>query len=188
MLTTHRREKLINAIVFFATHTRDCGKIKLIKLLYLLDFEHYRQTGRSVTDQEYYAWEMGPVPIEFYQQFDDPPPDHAEAFSIVPRKIYDFFRMEVQPKREFDPAHFTRRELRIMEALAERFRDDQSRPMVNVTHDESGPWSAIWAGGQGRNDRIPYRLAVPATAEHRDEILSAAAEYEGLRAAERAQA
>lgn len=66
MIKTHEREKLINAIVFFAANTEHCGKIKLLKLLYLLDFEHFRQTGYSVTGMEYHAWKMGPVPTDLY--------------------------------------------------------------------------------------------------------------------------
>src|SRR5690606_25574398 len=38
MLKSTNRTKLIHAIVYFATHTRFCGKVKLFKLLYLLDF------------------------------------------------------------------------------------------------------------------------------------------------------
>ena len=68
MIVTHYREKLIQAIVYLSDNTRHCGKIKLFKLLYLLDFEHFRQTGHSVTGMEYRAWKMGPVPIELVQE------------------------------------------------------------------------------------------------------------------------
>ncbi len=37
------------------------GKIKLLKLLYSLDFCHFKQTGMSVTGIDYFAWEMGLV-------------------------------------------------------------------------------------------------------------------------------
>ncbi|EQD73859.1 hypothetical protein B1A_04740, partial [mine drainage metagenome] len=63
MLISHEREKLINAIIFFAIHTRFLGKTKLFKLLYFLDFEHHKETGRSVTGMDYFAWKMGPVPV-----------------------------------------------------------------------------------------------------------------------------
>jgi hypothetical protein len=49
MLITHERDKLINAIIFFAKNTRFLGKTKLCKLLYFLDFEHFKETGRPVT-------------------------------------------------------------------------------------------------------------------------------------------
>ena len=72
MLLSHEREKLINAIIYFAKYTQYLGKIKLFKLLYLLDFEHFRMTGRSVTGLGYHAWKYGPVPIALDQEWDDP--------------------------------------------------------------------------------------------------------------------
>jgi hypothetical protein len=36
MLIDTHREKLINAIVYFASNTKYCGKVKLFKLLYIL--------------------------------------------------------------------------------------------------------------------------------------------------------
>ena len=60
MLVSHSRDKLINAILYFAEHTRGLGNIKLFKPLYPLDFEHFRQTARPVTGMEYRAWKMGP--------------------------------------------------------------------------------------------------------------------------------
>ena len=75
MISTHHREKLIHAIVFFAKKTRHCGKTKLFKLLYLLDFDHFRETGRSVTGLKYYAGEMGPVPVALAEEWDEFEPD-----------------------------------------------------------------------------------------------------------------
>lgn len=70
MLQNRSREKFIQAILYFAHNVAALGKVKLFKLLYLLDFDHYRQTGRSVTGLEYRAWKMGPVPAELVQQWD----------------------------------------------------------------------------------------------------------------------
>lgn len=152
MLKTRHREKLINAALYFAAHTRHCGKIKLIKLLYLLDFEHYRQTGASVTGLEYRAMKMGPVPLDLYQEWDALEPDFAAAIDIVPERVLDYVRESVHPKRPFDDSHFSKRELRLMAALAERFCEDYSQPMINITHAERGPGrrsgttvTAIWS-------------------------------------------
>lgn len=186
MLKSHEREKLVNAIIFFAGRTKYCGKIKLIKMLYLLDFAHFRQTGRSVTGLEYHAWRMGPVPIDFFQEWDDFGDDLAQAIDVVPKQVFDFVREQVVPKRHFDDSHFTPRELRLMDQLAERFGDDYSKPLINVTHDERGPWSAIWDDGRGQNQRIPYQLAIPMNAEHREELIRVAAEYRGIVVADRA--
>jgi uncharacterized phage-associated protein len=180
MIISHEREKLINAVVFFAEHTRYCGKIKLIKLLYLLDFEHFRQTGRNVTGMEYHAWKMGPVPVSFYQEWDDLDPDLAAAIEIQPEKVVDYTRETIKPKITFDPSHFSKRELRLMEELAVRFHDDYSKPMVNVTHAEQGPWATIWDGGSGNNERIPYRLAVREDDPQREAILESADHYAAI--------
>ena len=75
-----------------------------------------------------------------------------------------------------------------MEELAARFREELSRPLVNFTHAEKGPWAAIWDQGRGRSQRIPYDLAVTATGDQREQILNSAREYEGIAAASRSDA
>jgi uncharacterized phage-associated protein len=182
MIVSHEREKLINAVVFFAQNTNFCGKIKLIKLLYLLDFEHFRQTGRSATGMDYLAWKMGPVPLEFYQEFDQPEPDLAAAIDVIPETVIDYTRERVMPKAAFDESHFTKRELRIMQDLAQRFRDSLSKPMIDVTHAELGPWQTIWDEGRGNNERIPYSLALASDDPHREAILASAHEYAAMKA------
>ena len=92
MLISRNREKLINAIVYFAANTQHCGKVKLFKLLYLLDFAHFRETGRGVTGLDYRAWKMGPVPLDLMQEWDQLEPDMARAIDIVPEKVIDYIR------------------------------------------------------------------------------------------------
>ena len=60
----HSREKLIQSVIFFSKNVRKLGKIKLFKILYFLDFMHFKDTGRSVTELNYSAWKMGPVPVQ----------------------------------------------------------------------------------------------------------------------------
>ena len=71
MPNNQAREKLIQAIVYFASRTKYCGKIKLFKLLYLFDFEHFQQTGKSVTGFEYQAWKFGPVPVDLMEEWEE---------------------------------------------------------------------------------------------------------------------
>jgi uncharacterized phage-associated protein len=172
MLISRNREKLINVIVYFATNTRHCGKVKLFKLLYLLDFTHFREAGRSVTGLDYQAWKMGPVPLDLMREWEELEPNKALAIDIVPERVIDFKRELVVPKTSFDDSLFTRRELRLMHELSKQF-----------THQDRGPWDKIWDGGKGNNERIPYALAVPDSDPNRDSILQAAREYEGIAAA-----
>ncbi len=187
MLISRHRQKLIQAVVYFAAHTEACGKVKLFKLLYLLDFAHFKETGRSVTGLDYVAWKLGPVPLDLMQEWDDPSPDFAAAVDIVPERVIDHDRERVIPKVRFDDELFTRRELALMQSIAERHSKDLSKPMVNVTHEERGPWAAIWDDGQGNNQRIPYTLAVPEQSEHREAVLNAALEHQSILEAQRSR-
>lgn len=165
------RNRLINAVLFFAENTEHLGKIKLFKLLYLMDFEHFRLTGKSVTGAEYSAWTMGPVPTELYDQWDEPHGEFAEAVEIVPERIIDFDRYTVKPKRAFDNSEFTPRQLQLMGALAEKFKSVRSAKMIDVTHAENGAWAKVWNGGAGKSEPIPYELAVGADTENKDAIM-----------------
>lgn len=185
MLVSHHREKLINAILYFASNTKYCGKIKLIKLLYLLDFAHFRETGHSVTGLEYHAWKLGPVPVDVYQEWDTLGEDLAAAIDIVPERVIDYERETVRPKRDFDGGAFTKRELRILKDLADRFHDDLSKPLVNITHEEQGPWAKIWDSGRGNNERIPYSLALDESGARADSARELADLREGVEAASR---
>lgn len=183
MLVSRHREKLINVVVYFASKTKHCGKVKLFKLLYLLDFAHFRETGRSVTGLDYRAWKMGPVPFALMQEWDELESDMSHAIDIVPEKVIDFVRERVVAKVPFDDSLFTRRELRLMQTLGETFAEELTKPLIGFTHEERGPWDKIWDGGKGNNARIPYALAIPDSDPNRDAILDAAREYEGIAAA-----
>lgn len=188
------RNRLINAVVFFAENTRHCGKIKLFKLLYLLDFEHFRQTGKSVTGFDYQAWKFGPVPVELMEEWEDMSDDLAHAVHIEPEPVFDHVRqtVRVNEKVRFDADDFTPRQLRIMNKLVERYRDTFSPSMIDVTHEQNGAWDKVWCGGQGAHKVIPYELAVGDDVPAREEVLAVAAEramyLAALRAARNAAA
>ncbi len=162
VLTRSERQRLLQAVVFFASHTQHCGKIKLFKLLYLLDFEHFRQTGKSATGLDYQAWKFGPVPIELMQEWEDLGPDLARLVQIVEEKVIDYERQAVQVKDgvQFDAEPFSPRQLRIMRALAEQYRNTYSPKMIDVTHAQNGAWDRVWQDGQGAFRAIPYELAI----------------------------
>jgi uncharacterized phage-associated protein len=175
MLISPIRTKLINAIVYFAANTRRCGKRKLFNLLYLLDFTHFRETGRSVTCLEYHAWRSGPVQLELMQEWDWPEPDMVAALAAPPDEVDG-----AHPQAAFDDSQFTRRELHLMGRLAHRFSENDALPLVGMTPAERNPWVRIWDNGRGNNARIPYSLAIPDNDPHRDAILGAAREYDAM--------
>lgn len=160
MLVSHEREKMINAIIFFAKSTRFLGKIKLCKLLYFLDFEHFKETGRSVTGMDYYAWKMGPVPVDLYEEVDMPEPDLADKVEFSETPTRNGAMLVVKPVAEFDGSHFSKREMRIMQGLSEEFRDTRADDMIEATHLENQPWHKIYVEDGKRQQQIPYELAL----------------------------
>lgn len=187
-MATANRNRLINAIVFFAENTQFCGKIKLFKLLYLLDFEHFRQTGKSVTGFEYQAWKFGPVPVELMEEWEEPSDELAKAVHIVEEKVIDYVRQTVKVNKgvHFDPDDFTPRQIKLMEGLAARYRDTRSPTMIDVTHEQNGAWDKIWQGGLGARELIPYELSIAEAAPERESLLTIAAEQAMYQAALRA--
>lgn len=182
MLKTRENEKLVDAIVYFAENTANCGKTKLFKLLFLFDFEHYKQTGRSVTGLDYYAWKLGPVPADLDNELDSESPENSllwDSINITPQAAINFVRLQIVPKREFNPEHFSKRELRLLELLANEHRYKTADQMVDLTHAENGVWARVYADGAGKFEKIPYQLALEG--EGAAQILERAKEYEAIK-------
>ncbi|WP_288492044.1 Panacea domain-containing protein [uncultured Pseudomonas sp.] len=162
MLITHEREKLIQAIIFFVNNTRHCHKVKLFKLLYFLDFEHFKVTGRSVTAMDYSAWPMGPVPVDLYAEIDLPQPDMAASveFNQTPIRGGRQVMLDIQPRIPFSSKNFTKRELSIMTQLANEYANTSADDMIEATHLENMPWDKVYNQEGAKNQRIPYELAL----------------------------
>ena len=161
MVINHNRDKLFNAVIYFANNTKYFGKIKLCKLLYFLDFEHFKQTGRSVTGLDYFAWPKGPVPKEFYDEIESPKEDLINFLQFHEKPIKAGGSMlVVTPLKPFNPSNFSNRELKILEGLAKEFYDTYADDMVEATHLENQPWHKIYVDGNKKQTLIPYELAL----------------------------
>lgn len=160
MLRDHSREKLLNAVIFFAANTKFCGKVKLYKLLYFLDFSHFMEIGRSVTGLDYYAWPKGPVPVELHDQIDEPPEDMAKLMNVSTRRTWKGHKMlDIEPRHQFDPTNFSKREIKLLEKLADEFRNSHAQDMVEASHFENLPWHQIYEVQGRKQELIPYELA-----------------------------
>jgi uncharacterized phage-associated protein len=156
MIVTHHREKLINAMIYFATHTKYCGKTKLLKLLYFLDFKHFKQTGKSVTGQDYFAWQMGPVPRELFEELSgDMRPDLKAAIHDLPDEGFQ----KILPKKQFDDQYFSKKEIKLLKDIAFIFQDAKADDMVESTHLKNEPWDRTLKQ-KGEFKKIDYMLAV----------------------------
>ena len=156
MLISHTREKLLNAIIYFAGNTKYCGKTKLLKLLYFFDFMHFKQTGRSVTGLDYFAWDMGPVPKNLFEELSGAmKPDMKATIKELPEEGFQ----KIQPLRKFDRKYFSKKEMTLLEELSFIFKNAKADDMVESTHLKNEPWD-ITLKKKGRFQRIDYMLAI----------------------------
>lgn len=155
MIITHHREKLINSIVYFAKNTKYCGKTKLMKLLYYLDFWHFKQTGKSVTGQDYYAWEKGPVPKALFDEIGQMDQDLEAAINIIP---HDNFQ-RIVAKKDFDNSFFSPREERLLEKVSYMFRGARAEEISEASHLKNDPWDRTLKE-KGEWGKIDYLLSI----------------------------
>lgn len=161
MPISYNREKLLNSIIYFANNTKSCGKTKLYKLLFYLDFTHFKETGHSVTDLDYFTWDYGPAPQKLHKEFEQQPQDIKEHIALVGSS--DSFR-GIKAKKPFNGKHFTKRELRILKNLCEIYRDAKADEMVEVSHMPNEPWDTT-KKSKGMYSTIDYFLALDSSPE-----------------------
>ena len=156
MIITNHRKKTINAIIYFANNTKYCGKTKLLKLLYFLDFRHFKETGKSVTGLDYYAWSMGPVPKDIFEKLsENMKPDLKQAIHELPKEGFQ----KIRPKQKFDPKYFSGHEMKLLEEISFIFKDAKADDMVESTHLKNEPWDRTLKE-KGEFQKIDYMLAI----------------------------
>ena len=169
ILIDNTKDKMIHAMIYFVKNTKHCYKLKLLKLLYLLDFEHFRQTGRSVTGLDYEAWDMGPVPKKLYEiieilQKEEGFPHTFEgteihtlskAFSASIVKINkDLIRTEFKPRINFNEKLFSIREMKIIKEIANKYNEKKASDMIEAIHNKQGLWYKTYH--RKKYDNIDY--------------------------------
>ena len=164
MFVSRDREKLLNAIVYFAHETRHCHTLKLFKLLNFSDFEHFRQTGRTIFGLEYRALPKGPVPTSLLNEIKrGGGRDLRAAITLheVKDEITDkLLRRDLKPRIKFDKKWFTKRELKVLAHIAEFFRDLKANDMSEFSHENKKPWTSVYRDGKGTGHLIPPELVL----------------------------
>lgn len=184
-----KQEKLINAIIFFVKNTKNCRKMKLFKLLYFLDFIHFKKYGTTVTGLEYYAWKRGPVPKKLYIDLSEESQNNTiwESINVIKEKDDDDptkYEFKFAPKKPLDMDVFSSNEKKIMEDVAFMFKEATAGEMSEITHLKNSPWDKT-KKSKGENGLIDYLLAIDEdttlTVEEIQERYTLEKEFEGLK-------
>jgi len=148
------QKKYKNAIIFFAKRIQNStlGKLKMMKLLYYLDFDFFEKYGRSITGDEYLRFDNGPVPRmgeKILKQM------NGKEIKITRRKIGNGYndQMHIEALVDFDVNVFEREELLMLEEIAGKWEKFTGTEMKNASHGEA-PWIATPSDGI-----IDYNLA-----------------------------
>lgn len=161
MLISHNREKLLNAVIYFSKKTKYFGKTKMMKLLYFLDFFHFRQTGKSVTGLDYYTLDFGPVPKKFYEEIKkidklSVSDDLKQTITVV--KTSGEFQ-QIKARKRFSAEHFSKRELRLLKHIAFIFKYAKAADIKEITHLRNTPYDKTLKE-KGQDQKIDYMLAL----------------------------
>jgi uncharacterized phage-associated protein len=166
LFVSRNREKLLNAIIYFLRETNHCHTLKLFKLLNFADFEHFRQTGRTITGLDYRAYPMGPVPTKLFDEIKrGGDKDLREAITLIAVKddiSNELLRRDLRARGEFDKKWFTPRELRVLARIAELFRDLPAADMTKFSHENKRPWATVYKSGEGDGRLIRPELVFKA--------------------------
>ncbi|MDP8240481.1 MAG: Panacea domain-containing protein [Candidatus Hatepunaea meridiana] len=181
------RQKLLNAVLFFAKRIRRLNTTKLAKLLYNLDFKHFQQTGYPSIGLLYYAYKQGPLPIDFWKELvsEQPHEDLSDLINIIEEHFDDGSegferRIIAKPKTQFDDSLFTPREMDILNELVEVYKDYDAVMYSEASHELGSPWDKT-RKSKGDNELIDYMLAIDDKAEvSMDDALEGLKEYFSL--------
>lgn len=132
------RTRLNELYLYIAKRTRDArhpglGRIRIAKLLFLIDFGAYFRLGESVTGARYIADDLGPAPVEEMTAIKD----LVYQERLVMEPGYD--RQEIPVALvDADTDVFTSEQLDYIDRQIERWKDFTGKQLVDVAHEHPG--------------------------------------------------
>jgi len=158
------QERLVAAIQYFAKNVKYPSKTKIFKLLFFLDEEHYKQTGLTVTNLDYFAWDFGPVPRKIWCDIKDgQEPDYLKGkIRLMPS--YDDEDNESR-KIEFrtigspNMMAFTPRQVLILENISKIYRDVKPNQISSLSHEKNKPWD-VTIQTKGAKQKIDFDIVL----------------------------
>lgn len=127
------------------------GRIKLAKLLWRADFGAFWKLGAPITESEYHADRLGPVPARELLATRD-----LETAGRL-EWVNEWDRQQIPiANGQADLNLFTAAQIALVDDQLDRYRYVTAAAMVQEAHEFPG-WKHAWRGGKG--DRAPVPLA-----------------------------
>jgi uncharacterized phage-associated protein len=123
------------------------GRVKLAKLLMLVDFTAYIRFGRSITGATYEKWEHGHLPSELIIAEKDLDGHAIEVESV---DYYGKSLKHITARRDPRMADFSDDELAVIEGVLRFYGHESASYLKKLSHDELG-WKLA-----AEHEAIPY--------------------------------
>jgi len=122
--------KLVNVIGYFSNFTNNLYKVKLMKLLWYTDALYFKKYSVSMTGLVYKHMPLGALPIAYEEII------HLPAVKTQEEIINDDIAYKILPNREVNITEFTLDELNVLESVARKFKDYNTKQIVDYMHNE----------------------------------------------------
>lgn len=128
--------KLLNSILYFCYRV-SVPKTKLNKLLFYIDFKHFKDYILSITGSRYAHLPYGPAP-DNYQHYIALLHHDECAIGIEERDFNDFSGEYLTSLKEPNLNVFSPSELKVLSEIKEKFSEFSSTDLSNLSHEELG--------------------------------------------------
>jgi uncharacterized phage-associated protein len=147
------RIKTEQVIAFFAERLQPF-KTKMNKLLFYIDFAHFRNIGQSITGLRYNAIQFGPVPHNYDILFGTLADMDIIEIEYAMTPDGEVERILPNPQYHFDMAQFSSTELEVMEYIANKFKETSASDIAEISHREPA-----WKDNMEGKKIIPFTYA-----------------------------
>lgn len=148
-------EKFAELVLFFFSHLDNLFKVKLLKLLFYCDFQHYRLTAHAITGQRYRAIQHGPVPQEYGQRLQEMVQEGLLTASFHTSMVHSADNSPVlvyKAARKAKLEVFTESERQVIEQVYQKLGRKSRAELESLSHTERA-----WRENNTQNGRISYQ-------------------------------
>ncbi|QKF81793.1 type II toxin-antitoxin system antitoxin SocA domain-containing protein [Halarcobacter ebronensis] len=142
--------KIANVILYMLDESiKHLNDKKLSILLFLIDFEHFKEFGQKIFNEEYIKDKRNPEPVilgeifEIIANGEDLDEDDERLYMI--EELLEYLDIEILTKEkfielkflkmeeEFDETLFTKEELKTIKEIVKKYKEDSVRNVANST-------------------------------------------------------
>jgi uncharacterized phage-associated protein len=168
-------DKYLEALRFLLDEHRGAnnphlGKVKLMKLLYYADFDHYFRHGASITGDTYVKLEYGPVPRHGQHMLDKL--QERKLLDVGEEPVFDYVRNSYrlrQPLAEIQ--HLTEDEMQTLADVVGKWKNHTREEIVTASHGDP-PWIMADYGEEIPYELVFYRENVAGSRDEEPEVIT----------------